>query len=110
MLVDVTTLWVQTMNRKIDGRENMSRTINHKDIRGSGVPWQSLLGKFSYTFHTSVPFPKHPLSVTLFFLCFNCFIVLNIILQSCQRCEDAAMKPSRNVSQAHRGLNDIRVC
>jgi len=91
--------------------ENISRIINHKDIiRVSGVPWQSLLGNYPYTFPISVPFPKHPLPVPLFFLCFNFFRALNIILQFCQRCEDAAMKPHRNVSQAHKRLHDIRVC
>lgn len=51
---------------------------------------------------------KHP-SVTLFFRGINFLPVLNIILQSHQRCENVAVKLSGNVSQAHRGLNDTRV-
>lgn len=82
-----------------DGRQNISSTINHKDIiLDLRVPWQSLLGKFSYSFHTFVHVSKHPLSVTLFFMGINFLTVLNIILQSHQRCENAAVKPNRKVS------------
>lgn len=94
----------------VDGRQNISSIINCKDtILDSGVPWQSLLGKF-YSVHTFVHVSKHPLSVTLFFIGINFLTVLNIILQSHERYENAAVKPSRNVSQARRGLIDTRVC